>query len=535
MLQLAVQVRRSDTLQPGSQADAEMQRLRVQCHAVVARRLPEVLAALAADSGGALLTSAVATVLQRAPAQLQWQHMQQQGQQQCSYEAAGPDGVLYHIDVLDGTVLLDGRPPSRLPRDVLEQPLYRRMFGGCNFEVAVTSDGVYKTLRPIQGRHYDFWFAGSEAAGSNAAQLVIEELDDASGQRLQLLDVGADGRCGAWGCQLPVRLRALYSHWLCRCGAASQLRMLVFAASNVLAAPACGQGMQVLTRALCTCCVLQCRDRRVIILRPPSFQQHAVHFVIECSDAAPGKASALSCWRVPHHLRSAPWQQLLDQHHGQLTERLVLPQQLPLIGVLSRLEAAACIHVFAPRNSDSSSGDSNSKGSSSSSPAWRLLFELSRFGLEFELQRDGLVASRDHSGFSLSSCQRLVWQAPAGSAADAVTAAAGGTCYTLPGFTQYLLLERQEQPGSSSSSSSAPVVVPGGPGEQIVLVPAGEVLLQSGGVSVAVSNEADARLQVRTAAAAPACVVHACRCAWLHMRLAAAVTVALERPGAALH
>ena len=34
--------------------------------------------------------------------------------------------------------------------------------------------------------------------------------------RLELLDVGQDGLCGQWGRELPLRLRELCSHWLCR-------------------------------------------------------------------------------------------------------------------------------------------------------------------------------------------------------------------------------------------------------------------------------------------------------------------------------
>lgn len=123
------------------------------------------------------------------------------------------------MNILDGTVLLDGAPPSRLPFDMLQHPLYLRTFGSSNFEVAVTRAGVRQTLRPIHGCFYDFYWSTPTAAGGVCAgpkQLVIEEVEQDSGQRLQLLDPGEDNGCGQWGGQLPVRLRLLHSHWLSR-------------------------------------------------------------------------------------------------------------------------------------------------------------------------------------------------------------------------------------------------------------------------------------------------------------------------------
>lgn len=102
---------------------------------------------------------------------------------------------------------------------MLQHPLYRRTFGSCNFEVSVTQSGVWQTLRPINGRLYDFCWSSAPAAASSTAvgsagrQLVIEEVEQASGDRVQLLDVGEDSSCGSWGGQLPLMLQKLYSHW----------------------------------------------------------------------------------------------------------------------------------------------------------------------------------------------------------------------------------------------------------------------------------------------------------------------------------
>jgi hypothetical protein len=220
MLQLIVLVKHADLfLAAAGSAANELPALRVQCRQVMARRLPAVLAVLQQPPAGsaASLTAAVSGVLQRAPPDLQWQQVLGSGSSgMASFQAVSSDHHLYSVNILDGTVLLDGVPPGRLPSDVLQHPLYCRTFGTCSFEVSVTRAGVWQTLRPINGRLYDFYWSSTTAAASAssaARQLVIEEVEQASRDRLQLLDVGEDGGCGSWGGQLPVLLHNLYSHW----------------------------------------------------------------------------------------------------------------------------------------------------------------------------------------------------------------------------------------------------------------------------------------------------------------------------------
>ena len=86
--------------------------LQVLCHWTMARRIVEVVAAAASD--GAMLSRALRTVLQRAPAELAWQHLTADSQYPlASFQAVGSDGHLYSINCLDGTVLQDGSPPGR--------------------------------------------------------------------------------------------------------------------------------------------------------------------------------------------------------------------------------------------------------------------------------------------------------------------------------------------------------------------------------------------------------------------------------------
>jgi hypothetical protein len=96
-----------------------------------------------------------------------------------------------------------------------------------NFHVAKTMQGELRTIKAVHGRYYTFYLAAAAAAAAGSSsqlqhQLVITELDTTqqkSGRQqleLELLDVGADCSCGAWGSQLPIRLREMCSHWLCR-------------------------------------------------------------------------------------------------------------------------------------------------------------------------------------------------------------------------------------------------------------------------------------------------------------------------------
>ena len=74
-------------------------------------------------------------------------------------------------------------------------------------QVERLASGTFRTLRPVHGRMYSFTLG-------DGGQLLVEERDPAQRVTLQLLDPKDD--CGSWGCELPVRLRELHSHWLCR-------------------------------------------------------------------------------------------------------------------------------------------------------------------------------------------------------------------------------------------------------------------------------------------------------------------------------
>ncbi len=99
----------------------------------------------------------------------------------------------------------------------------RRVFGpGVNFEVTLGQYGEQRTTRTIGGRYYEFLLLRTSTSSDDNTQepeLRVYELQfhgDAERWRLELLDVGADMGCGTWGKELPIRLRHMHSHWLCR-------------------------------------------------------------------------------------------------------------------------------------------------------------------------------------------------------------------------------------------------------------------------------------------------------------------------------
>lgn len=154
--------------------------------------------------------------------------------------------------------------------------------------------------------------------------------------------------------------------------------------------------------------------------------------------------------------------------------------------MLSKFEILDYIHVFVPGaySSSSGNGSSGSFGSSHTAtfPAPVLAgtcFDMPRFGLKFLLQQTGQVASEDFQNYVLSENQQLASHSSSSAAAVAAAANKALTVqYTLPGFSQYLVL--QHTPTTGSNSSKAPV--PGGD-STLVLVPVGDVERTSSGLA----------------------------------------------------
>ena len=326
--------------------------LRTRCDSVMAARAGALVAVARAD-GGSAITAALKCVQALVPLQLTWTEVAAPGTANATgcFEAITPDGHLYSMNALTGIFLLDGSPPRSLPSDVLAHPLYLRSFGERDFEVSVTGAGALRTARPLTGCIYEFFMGPS-------GRLDVKELllnsEDAAPHVLELLDGTPDG-IAEWGAELPIRLRELYSHWLCR-------------ESNALFV----------------------RDTR-LPLRHVSF----VGLLGDATDEAPTGA-AVRCFRVPLHLRNRPARELAGLVEGgtQLCDVLQLwPSGTP-VPALSKFEKEALTHWY--RNQGSGT----------------FTVELPRYRLEFVLrpgsgEQPGRLESKDYNRYSLVGCQQL--------------------------------------------------------------------------------------------------------------------------------
>ncbi len=244
----------------------------------------------------------------------------------------------------------------------------------------------------------------------------------------------------------------------------------------------------------------------MLLLRPPHFQSHNTHFVIVYDKEASerdggGGALPYTCLRVPTHLRRRHWTQLLSAHRAELTDGLVLPGPSCHLtaNILGKFEDPQFVHVYStlarhrgddsPSAADgcgtfsstveevaavSSGGGSSDSGSGSSSGGGgggvSLVLELPRYGLEFEVV-DGQVVSRNYTGYRL----RQPHQQLVGDAQQQQQQAGDRVLYTLPGFRQYLVLERVQGAGPAGAQAAAAP-----PDDVMVLAPAGEVDVRPG-------------------------------------------------------
>jgi hypothetical protein len=119
MALLMAQIKHGDIyLEGNAAAAAELALLRVRCHNVMCKRLPDLMPLL--QQHPELLTDAISGILGLVPDDLQWQQVSSVVTNglpaTASYQAISRDGHVYSLNLLDGTVLLDGSPPGRLPR-----------------------------------------------------------------------------------------------------------------------------------------------------------------------------------------------------------------------------------------------------------------------------------------------------------------------------------------------------------------------------------------------------------------------------------
>ena len=324
---------------------------------VMARRLPDVTLAL--QETPKTLTAAVKLVLgEKTPETLIWTRVTIDGTETSCFEAVAclkgnQTETLITLNPQSGVLLFDGVPPSRLPATMLLKPLYQRTFADRNFEVRVSLDGALTTLRRVHDRFYSFYL-------DSASKLVVLETDLDRDAELELLDGTPDGVAG-WGGDLPVRLRGMHSHWVCR------------AAGTVPG---------------------------TVVLRPKLFNESGVHFLLngargQASDRTPDETTAdWTCHRVPHHQRGMHWRDLNELDARNTFDDLVQAGASPVHEVLGRFEDPSFVHTLITPSGGSGGGGG-------------LVFELPRYEITFEMTDQGTLRSMNFLGYSLAPDQLL--------------------------------------------------------------------------------------------------------------------------------
>jgi hypothetical protein len=146
------------------------------------------------------LTACISLFLDAVPRNLEWSPVLYNGVQETAcFEAE--DDHLYSINLLNGTVLVDGVPPGLLPHSVVKDPLYRRTFGDRNFEMVVLGFRHYRAARRVGDRFlYEF-----VVDSSDTLHILEDDALGGSGRKLLLLRKETIG--------LPSLLREKYNHW----------------------------------------------------------------------------------------------------------------------------------------------------------------------------------------------------------------------------------------------------------------------------------------------------------------------------------
>lgn len=224
-----------------------------------------------------------------------------------------------------------------------------------------------------------------------------------------------------------------------------------------------------------------CRAKHAILIRPKHFRSHEPHFLLtwqpRFGTAAEQGLVAYDCRRIPLHLQRWHWTVLLPggSKRGSLTDQLVLHDS-QITRVLSKFERRQFIHCFVeadqPRDGD---GDT----AMHQEPVREMLFELPRFGLQFEL-RGGELWSLDFAGRCLAPMQQLL----------VAPAADSSAFYQLPDFSQYLVLLQATQQGGAQAAGNQQ-----GTALQLV-VPVGRVRRLDAAVMVAHGQGSHDKLQV---------------------------------------
>ena len=241
------------------------------------------------------ITEQVNEVISGSPRHLRWNRMSYPDNRTTAcYEASFEDCV-FTVNLVTGILLVNGLPPASLPIEVVDNDLYRRVFGRRNFEV-VPKAGAWETSRLVFGRKYQFF--------KNQKQLHVLETDPNSNEVFELLDYSA---IGEWAAEMKPRLKQMHSHWLCR-------------------------------------------QKGAIFLRGRAFNDRSVSYVLLLTDSHNEVVEA-SVHPVPKHLLSQPTDQLLEQIQDFGAMVLSTGQKTQsAVSFLEKFEAPDFIHTLQYSN-----------------------------------------------------------------------------------------------------------------------------------------------------------------------------------------
>ncbi|RHY27783.1 hypothetical protein DYB32_006532, partial [Aphanomyces invadans] len=216
------------------------------------------------------------------PAPLHWTRVPES---MCYETTATVNGKVEHymINVLTGCVLLNGNPPSRLPRAVLDHATYKRYVDQHDFDVVATSDGVFRTTQSFDGANMEL------SLHNNSKYLCIQAVY--CDRRLELVEFTPE----SWLSGLPTRLRTMHSHWVDR-------------------------------------------QNELLLFRPPAFKSRANQVVAMLG--APRR-----CYEVPSCYHDVDIADMLAMRHS--FRRFVDASTIPSIAsVLSKFESAEYVHAM---------------------------------------------------------------------------------------------------------------------------------------------------------------------------------------------
>ena len=273
----------------------ELQSLVHMCHNTACLMLTNIVEACLNDDS--ILTHALQAVISKCPSSLQWKQVEGTGKSCCFEALEQRKDTLYHVNVLTGTVLIDGLTPAMLPSSITNHLLYGAVFGNeCNFEVVWESNWL-RSRKPVHGKYY--WFYEDER------HLHVKEEDEKTGHVLILMDNITSSSGWVSGIDLPPRLISLYSRWLDY-------------------------------------------ERDILFLRGKSFTSHKPEFIVFLNRSKGGNVDR--CFSVPQTYKESLYSISLDLFEEEAFDELVLINDnsfmSQIVSTLAKFEKRKYIHVF---------------------------------------------------------------------------------------------------------------------------------------------------------------------------------------------